>query len=197
MLSTFEITDKQVTFIKDLIAKKNLSDTARAKLMLGKIAAGEMDKYEASKLIDELIAAKTLPAPASASATLAAHIAGKSVLQNLLADVPKAKYAVPMDEIDLALDEKVNGDIIFVEVREYMNNLYVRRLHGAPGDFNRSRLSMKDTELLINHIKKNPLVYTQKFGEVYSCCGKCGADLTDQVSRELKLGPTCRKEFGM
>lgn len=189
MLTFFEATPKQIQFITDLIEKKNFGDTAKAITVLTKIAAKKLDKQEASKLIDELIAT-----PARVTSTPPATMAGK--LQNLLGEVPKAKYAVPMDEIDLGIDETVNGDILFIEVREYMNVLYMRRLHGAPGNFNRSKLSFKDTELLINLVKKNPLKYTQLFGEVHKCCGKCGADLTDQLSRELKLGPRCRKEFG-
>jgi hypothetical protein len=189
MLTFFEATPKQIQFITDLIEKKNLGDTAKALTVKTKIAANKLDKQEASKLIDELIAA---PVRIAFTATPSAA----SKMQTLLGEVPKAKYAVPMDEIDLGIDETVNGDILFIEVREYMNVLYMRRLHGAPGNFNRSKLSFKDTELLINLVKKNPLKYTQLFGEVHKCCGKCGADLTDQLSRELKLGPRCRKEFG-
>jgi hypothetical protein len=189
MLTFFEASPKQIQFITDLIEKKNLGDTAKAITVLAKIADKKLDKQEASKLIDELITT-----PVRVTSTPPATMAGK--LQNLLGEVPKAKYAVPMDEIDLGIDENVNGDILFIEVREYMNVLYMRRLHGAPGNFNRSKLSFKDTELLINLVKKNPLKYTQLFGEVHKCCGKCGADLTDQLSRELKLGPRCRKEFG-
>lgn len=190
MLNVFEATPAQVSFIKDLIEQKNVGETGRAKIVLAKIAAGKLDKKEASKVIDDL---KVLPTVDKALR----FAMGKSPIQELLKEVPKAKYAIAMDEIDLAIDEKVNGSFIFVEIREYMNNVYIRRLHGAPGNFNRSRLSAKDTALLVNHIKKNPLEYTQKFGELYSCCGKCGAALTDDLSRELKLGPTCRKEFGM
>lgn len=191
MLTVFEATPAQVKFIKDLIDEKNAGHTSRAALILGKIAAGKLDKQEASKVIDEL---KAL-APFATSA--AGYALGKSEIQQLLGEVPKAKYAIPMDEIDLGLQETVNGEYIFVEIREYMNNVYIRRLHGAPGSFNRTRLSSGDIKVIVNHIKKAPLEYTQKFGELYSCCGKCGAELTDDTSRALKLGPTCRKEFGM
>lgn len=189
MLTFFEASPKQIQFITDLIEKKNLGDTAKALTVMTKIAANKLEKQEASKLIDELIAA-----PVRVSSTSTPSAASK--IQNLLGEVPKAKYAIPMDEIDLGIEETVNGDILFIEVREYMNVLYMRRLHGAPGNFNRSKLSFKDTELLVSLVKKNPLKYTQLFGEVHKCCGKCGAELTDQISRELKLGPRCRKEFG-
>lgn len=189
MLTFFEATAKQIWFIENLIEKKNVGETMLAKQTLAKIADNKLEKQEASKLIDELIS--MTPLKSSTSAPSAA-----SVMQNLLAEVPKAKYAIPMDEIDLAIEEKVNGDILFVEVREYMNTLYMRRLHGSPGYFNRTKLSTNDIKLVIELVKKNPLKYTQLFGEVHKCCGKCGADLTDQLSRELKLGPRCRKEFG-
>ena len=190
-LTITQATQPQINFITDLIAGKNLGETTRAKQVLARIAASELTKAEASKLIDELKTAKKLEATTPTAS-------GKTPMQALLSQVPKSRYAVSTDSIDLGLvDENVNGDYIFVEVREYMDSLYIRRLHGAPGGFNRTKLSFADTKVIVDVIAKNPLEHTQKFGELYACCGKCGADLTDQTSRELKLGPTCRKEFGV
>jgi exosome complex RNA-binding protein Csl4 len=41
-----------------------------------------------------------------------------------------------------------------------------------------------------------PLVATQRYGALYSVCSVCGAELTDDRSVELKLGPVCRGRFG-
>jgi hypothetical protein len=48
----------------------------------------------------------------------------------------------------------------------------------------------------MNIISQDPYKYAKIFGQHYSCCGSCGAELTDPVSRELQLGPECRKKFG-
>lgn len=114
-----------------------------------------------------------------------------------LSSVPKARYAIPTSEIFLdTLDGKVNGDLLFVEVKERDRVLQIRRLHGSTGGFSRSTLSRNDSLTILGHIAQEPYKYTRLFGEHYSCCGKCGAELTDEVSRSLFLGPHCRKAFG-
>lgn len=118
-------------------------------------------------------------------------------LSEALSKVIKSKYAVPVEELILDFyDENIDNDLLFVEVREYQGHLYLRRLHGSVGSFVRSKLSRKDTLAILGHIAQDPYKYAKLFGEHYSCCGKCGAELTDAVSRKLQLGPDCRKAFG-
>jgi hypothetical protein len=103
---------------------------------------------------------------------------------------------VPTDVLELTdADDSFSGDLAFFEVREYMSTLYMRQLHGAPGRFNRSKLSAASVKAIIGIIAADPYRYTRMFGEHYACCGSCGAELTDQRSRELQLGPECRKKF--
>lgn len=190
MLTFFEATPAQVSFIKDLIEAKNVGETGRAKIVLRQIEEGKLDKKEASKIIDEL---KVLPV----QKTFTPKGAAATTMQELLALVPKSKYAISMDELDLALEETVNGDTIFVEIKEYMNSLYIRRLHGSVGGFTRTKLSFNDARAIVAVLKKEPVKYVQLFGELHKCCGKCGADLTDEISRALKIGPKCRQTFGI
>jgi hypothetical protein len=77
-----------------------------------------------------------------------------------------------------------------------MNNLYMRRLTGSVGGFTRWKVANDDAVTLVNIIAQDPYKYTKIFGQHYSCCGSCGAELTDPISRELQLGPECRKKFG-
>jgi hypothetical protein len=77
-----------------------------------------------------------------------------------------------------------------------MGNLYMRRLHGSLGGFTRVRMANSDAITVVETIARNPYKYARIFGEIYSCCGSCGAELTDPKSRELQLGPECRKKFG-
>lgn len=120
-----------------------------------------------------------------------------SELLQALSSIPKSKYAIPLSETSLDLvEEVINSEYLFVEVREYQKTLQLRRLTGSVGSFVRSRLSISDSLLILSAIASNPYKYARLFGEVYACCGKCGAELTDDTSRSMFLGPVCRKSFG-
>lgn len=125
--------------------------------------------------------------------------AGGSAAGGYWAGIEKAKYAIPRSDLPIAVHALMGGnDHLFVEVREYMERVYIRQLHGAPGSFSRSKINDR---ALVNEIVRvlrgSCLEYTQLFGDLYSCCGVCGAELTDETSRRLKLGPTCRGRFGL
>lgn len=146
---------------------------------------------DASGLIDRL-----LTAPRSARPTRPSAGGNSNV-----ADMIKSKYAIPTAEFamvaDLAGLDAVRGDLLFIEVKEYKGTVYMRRLHGAPGAFTRSRLPREAEDALASIVKGDPHKYARLFGEHYACCGKCGAELTDEKSRRLQLGPECRKAFGL
>jgi hypothetical protein len=178
-----QATGPQVNFVKVLLAERAIEDVNWAEDIAEKVESGRLSKKEASDVIGKLLLAKKLPKT--------------SELQTILSSIPKSKYAIAVEELDVFVDEKVNGDLIFLEVKEYMGTLYMRRLHGAPGGFSRSKLSISDVKELVAIIAKDAVKYARTFGEHYSCCGKCGAELTDPISRKLQFGPTCRAEFGL
>jgi hypothetical protein len=183
----FGASEKQVKFINDLLVDREMEDEVRSGY---KLALTTMDKKAASKLIDLLL---SLPK----AATKVPAAAGKPSLQEALSKAPKSKYAIPVEELDIALNSTpLNGDLLFLEIREYMNNLYMRRLTGSVGGFTRWKVANDDAVTLVNIIAQDPYKYTKIFGQHYSCCGSCGAELTDPISRELQLGPECRKKFG-
>lgn len=179
----YPASEKQISFVRDLIAGREVADDIAADI-LERIEAGVYDKRSASSDIDAFI---KLPKRAKA----------KSGMQELLARVPKSKYAIPTLELEATLaDDEFHNELVFVEIKEYMSTLYARQLHGSPGGFNRSKLSSATVKALVELIAQDPYKYTRLFGEHYSCCGSCGATLTDDKSRELMLGPECRKKFG-
>lgn len=179
-------SDKQISFLSDLLASKEYDAEIKAELHDG-IIEGTLDKVTASKYIDELI-----KAPRMKNA-----VGARSEMQELLASIPKSKYAIPTADLELyEIDDKFNGDIVFFELKEYMNTLYIRQLHGAPGNFNRSKLTAGGVRAVVATIKLDPYRYAKLFGTHYTCCGSCGAALTDERSREIQLGPECRKKFG-
>lgn len=177
----FGPSEKQVAFIKNLLAERDLDEDV-AQQHLANLPT--MDKATASKLIDALL---KLP-----------QVRRGGVLHTFLASLPKSKYAVPVEEFELAdLDARFHGDLAFFEVREYMGYLYMRQLTGSIGGFNRIKLSNDDTVKIAKIISRDPKWYAVRFGIEYQCCGSCGAELTDPVSRELQLGPECRRKFGL
>jgi hypothetical protein len=187
MTTTFvPASQKQIDFLTDLLATR-VCEPADRDSWFSKIYEGELDKSTASTAISALVNAPRKtddPAP-------------KSKMQALLASIPKSKYAVPVAELMYSeVEDDFKGDLVFLELKEFNGTLYVRRLDGAPGDFTRSRMTLPQVTELMNLIKQDPHKYAKIFGEHYTCCGSCGSPLTDARSRELMLGPECRKKFG-
>lgn len=179
-------TERQQAFIRTL-AEERVCDKAAilANLPL-------TTKRQASTLIEHLLAAPKAFRPAR-------PVAARGGNPNV-ADMVKSKYAVPTAELAIVADAlgiDLPGDLLFVEVKEYRGTVYMRRLQGAPGAFSRLRLPRETEDILAAHIKTDPYKYARLFGEHYRCCGKCGAELTDEKSRRLQLGPDCRKAFGL
>jgi hypothetical protein len=179
-------SEKQVAFIDSLINEREL-DAIQVSSFRSMLPT--LTKKQASGTIDLLL---RLP-----QRSTKVPGATKSLLQEALSKAPKSKYAVPVDELDISLeDTPLTGDLLFLEIREYMGNLYMRRLTGSVGGFTRHKVPSQDSIVIMDIIAKDPYKYAKIFGQHYSCCGSCGAELTDPVSRDLQLGPECRKKFG-
>lgn len=170
-------TPRQQEFIKSLLKERNYE--------VGAVTINS--PKEASNLIRRILLAPKKPLQQV-----------DSELFEALSSVQKSKYAVPTSELFLELfDEVINNDLLFLEVKERDNNLQIRRLHGAVGSFSRTELSRGDSLKILKVIAQDPYKYAKMFGEHYSCCGKCSAELTDEKSRKYLLGPDCRKAFGI
>jgi hypothetical protein len=179
-------SEKQVAFIDSLINEREL-DAIQVSSFRSMLPT--LNKKQASSTIELLL---RLP-----QRSTKVPGATKSLLQEALSKAPKSKYAVPVDELDISLeDTPLTGDLLFLEIREYMGNLYMRRLTGSVGGFTRHKVPSQDSMVIMDIIAKDPYKYAKIFGQHYSCCGSCGAELTDPVSRDLQLGPECRKKFG-
>ena len=179
-------SEKQVAFIDSLINERELDAITVSSF---RSSLPTLTKKQASGMIDLLL---RLP-----QRSTKVPGATKSLLQEALSKAPNSKYAVPVDELDISLeDTPLTGDLLFLEIREYMGNLYMRRLTGSVGGFTRHKVPSQDSIVIMDIIAKDPYKYAKIFGQHYSCCGSCGAELTDPVSRDLQLGPECRKKFG-
>lgn len=183
--TTYPASPKQISFAQDLLRTREFDmNDEFIQFATEELEANALTKSDASMLIDRLI-----KAPKRKGAL--------SPMQGVLASVPKSKYAVPTELlVGITTTDVFRGDLVFVEIKEYMQTLYMRQLHGAPGSFNRSKLAKESVLGIVSIIATDPYKFAKMFGEHYTCCGSCGAELTDERSRELALGPECRKKFG-
>lgn len=201
MTMTMEMaSEKQLKFLDDLLVQKSIPE---AILSVYDAQKATLTKKQASGYISMFLG---FP---KAEVKIAPGVAGllteeqqrrlrlNAELNEALSTVPKSKYAIPVDELMVDfLKKPVHGDLVFVEVKEYMKRLQINKLFGSVGAFTRVRPDVEDSLAFIRIIQSDPYKYARKFAEHYQCCGKCGAELTDPRSRELMLGPDCRRAFG-
>ena len=185
-------TPRQLDFLSDLLKTKEIPTTEHDSIS-NAIVAKTLTKKSASIFISDLIKAPKK----IIKAELPFGVPILNELEIALASVPKSAYAIPTEELDPAFFQgRLGNDLIFVEVKEYRDTLYMRKLSGSVGDFVRSKMDARDQLMILELIKQDPEKYCRMFGEHFSVCGCCKAKLTDEMSRKLFLGPTCRTYYG-
>lgn len=190
-------SEKQVKFLDDLLVQKEIPAvildvfTAQKAMLTKKQASGYISMFLGFPNAEVKKVAAGLTPEQEARQRLFAE------LNEALQTIPKSKYAIPVSELMLDFMKKpVHGDLVFLEVKEYMKRLQMNKLFGSVGAFTRVRPDVEDALAFVRIVQKDPYKYARTFAEHYKCCGKCGADLTDPRSRELMLGPDCRRAFG-
>lgn len=172
LLPADQATARQLAFLNTLRQERGYE-------LINADAWDRVTKRHASQLIDSM---KALPSRLAAVAPAAAPRA----TGGYLADIPFAKYSV--------VEEGVRT---FWEVKAYRGTTYIRLLVGAPGEFTRTRVGFDRAQRVAAAIKLDVLAAAQAFATHYTCCAVCGADLSDETSVALGLGPTCRRRFGL
>lgn len=188
-MTEFYATERQVAFINSLASERVVPAGLAETLKRG---AQFLTRAGASQAIE------TLLAQPRATRVAFEDSPERAEARELLEALPKSKYAIPAFHLEGALaDYKLEGDLLFLEIREYRNVRYLRRLTGSVGDFTRSRLSVRDALAVLRVLSGGAREYIRLFGEHFTCCGRCGAPLTTDRSRELYLGPDCAKMLGV
>ena len=191
-------SEKQVKFLDDLMVQREIPAVI-LNVFLEQRAS--LSKKQASGYISMFLgfpnAVEVKKSPAGLTPEQEARQRLFAELNEALQTIPKSKYAIPVSELMLDFMKKpVHGDLVFLEVKEYMKRLQINKLFGSVGAFTRVRPDVEDALAFVRIVQKDPYKYARMFAEHYKCCGKCGADLTDPRSRELMLGPDCRRAFG-
>lgn len=140
------------------------------------------------------------------------HVRGCFGVGSLKADA-QALGPAPSPKIDwaslpegyFALQQGVDeNDILFVRSRrakkdgKWKGFVFFDRLVGAPGAYKRYPIKGAEKAKIAAWIAvpDQAVAAAQLFGQKKSACGRCGAPLTDQLSREIGLGPDCREMAG-
>jgi hypothetical protein len=177
------ITEKQVTYIKDLADKRdwigaNLPIEFRRVITNILIDNLNIPRKLASQTIDALQAVKPWTKPTS----------DFTELQDILKSLPLSRYALP----------RVDGTgWDFFEISEWKQTKtrFIQRLLGNPGDWNRAKLSPKLAYAAAKHIAEAPKDAAVQYAKQHGRCAVCNAFLSDPDSIAQGLGPVCAKRF--
>lgn len=188
MANNYPASPAQVNYLSALLAQRDMTTEVHDDLAR---VYRTFTSAQASSAIDKLRALPYKP-------RVARDAAVPSELSQILENLPKSKYAISSDVASSLLTNFTpRGDFLFLEVRKYRSTTKILRLVGAPGAFSRYRFTTTDSLALAKYVSRDPLTLTQAFATHYKVCGCCAAELTDQLSRELGLGPVCRKRFSI
>jgi hypothetical protein len=92
-----------------------------------------------------------------------------------------------------------HGKIIFYEVRtgkkKWAGVQFVDRLVGSPGDWRRHAVKGAAKAQVLLDLDMNPKSAAVRFSKHFTICAVCSAKLSDPVSLQTGLGPTCAKRF--
>jgi hypothetical protein len=177
-LNAHPATDKQRAFLKTLSAERDWLD---------RLQGQEWETAQDCVIPDHFISSSE--ASAAISALLACPRNNRPVAApraGFLEGIPFSKYAVVED-----------GVLTFWEVKAYKGVAYLRLLIGAPGQFNRVKVGFDRAARVAAEIKTDVLAAAQRFATHYTCCAVCGAELSDETSVALGLGPVCRRRFAL
>lgn len=187
-------TPAQVGFLLDLVRERDLPELAGCtpEQAIAKtrayIEAPGRDRKEISRMID---VAKSAPyrASASASASAASWVIPESV--------PNSKFALQTEHLIKVPPAWQRQELLFLEVKHLRGKRIMSRLLGAPGRFSRVRVPREAQQEICEALSKDDVAWQaiMRFSDEYSVCGRCGAELTDQDSRDRKLGLWCWKQL--
>jgi hypothetical protein len=99
--------------------------------------------------------------------------------------------------VDTSNDSRYSNDTSFFKVwanREYGRGWGVQLY--VSDDTRRVRLSYEAQVDAIKRIAADPDAASRLFGLEFKRCGVCGRGLTNDISRELGIGPVCRERVG-
>lgn len=178
---------KQRSFLEALANERVMPDEV-ADNALEVAKREDLTSAEASKLIDAFYGLPRRPKDKTA-------VAVKPHLVGLVA----SRYAYGRADLEAAgvLHLAAHNNQAFFRLKHWKDRVFLDQLHGAAPSFTRSNLQLGDEVAVASLMRDKPLAGVLLFSKIYTCCARCGAELTDQTSIDAGLGPTCRGYFGL
>lgn len=164
---------KQVEFVVKLISERFAEGTFNGP------DPATLTGAQASQWIDRLLTMPKLPAPSKATARV-----------YVPDSIPEARYAIPAS----ALAGKHKDSMVLFRVTPERE---LWQLVGAPGSFAKQPVSKAVAETALAVLLADPHTAALAFSQQYTRCAKCGAELSDDESKRIGLGPVCREAFGL
>jgi hypothetical protein len=171
-------TANQVDFMRRLIQERQFPNEAAKQWAEQILSQGEsVDMARMSKILQRLL---TLPK---------VNTNGGNRLTR--ADLPEGKYAL--------LTPQAQNEISFFSVWHPPDSetaIIISQLFGAPGSWRRKTCRGQRYSSIAQEIAADPKAAMARFGLHFTVCGRCGSPLTNDLSRELGIGPDCRQHLG-
>jgi len=173
-------SDKQLAFVRDLSTDR--VDTGingeTIETIMNVLEGKIVTSSEASSAITDLLKQPKVIKDADKIV--------KSVAPGLLDGLPLSNYAV----------EIAGEGLVFLKIAEFKGTIYLRQLVGAPGDFKKIKPVGARRVMLAEAIKAvGPKIAAARYGAEFTVCGACNSPLTDELSRQRRIGPVCYDKF--
>jgi hypothetical protein len=189
MPTTYGPTEKQVTFLRKLLAERHEGADLALRLRQLEAWLPNADKAAASHMIERVMARPKLVG-ATAEPTAPKGCTGRNIYELAkpgdLAYVPEGHYATP--------SATGNNDLDFWRVDRptegrWAGRVFVKRVIGGRADQAVRGAEAIDAlrAICADHPHHAMVLYGQEVGR----CGRCNRHLTDEASRQRGLGPDC------
>lgn len=176
-------SDKQINYIKDLVAQRptwpTISDFNIRKIIRYIKRDEDVAMRDASKVIDALL--KLTPASVKPKSDF-------TDVQDVLKKLPLSRYALPRKD-------GTGWDFFEVTELKATKSRFIVRLLGNPGDWNRKKLSFNLALAAAQHILEDPKASAVQYATQHGRCAVCNAHLSKPKSIAQSMGDTCAKHF--
>lgn len=169
-------SDAQLNYFTALVEGKVLSDEQRDHL---RKMVPTLDKRTTSNLIQWMTGLPWAPRPKAVTTP-----------QPQVPQILEGCYAI---------EHPKDKTIRFYEVRKPSKGKWVGYvfLSQWSGENHIPIRDKQERELVYGEIAKNPMESLKRYGKEIGRCGHCRKQLTDETSREIGIGPVCRKALGL
>jgi hypothetical protein len=176
-------SDKQINYIKDLVAQRptwpTISDFNIRKIIRYVKRDEDVAMRDASKVIDALLKLSPIATQPTNDFT---------AVQGVLKQLPLSRYALPRKD-------GTGWDFFEVTEMKATKSRFIVRLLGNPGDWNRKKLPFNLALAAAQHILEDPKASAVQYATQHGRCAVCNAHLSDPISIAASMGPICAKRF--